>query len=202
MPKLIKNEIIVQLLDSFQNPVLSQQSRLKLEIVSRNNSEFSSWMFVDNNDGSYTVHYLAKDVGTYEICASFNGKSFSPCPFGVNVYSSKINILLKTFQNRIIHVYIRFMTWWFLGYINVKWEFCFPDIILNHLQLCGLTYKYVNNRVFYVKIDFPMSSGEYFPLAYSDTISVWEDESIAFDALANDNFAGDNASIAEYTKVR
>lgn len=94
VPKLIKNEIIVQLLDSFQNPVLSQQSRLKLEIVSRNNSEFSSWMFVDNNDGSYTVHYLAKDVGTYEICASFNGKSFSPCPFGVNVYSSKINILL------------------------------------------------------------------------------------------------------------
>ncbi|XP_035539141.1 protein GAMETE EXPRESSED 2 isoform X2 [Juglans regia] len=129
VPRLIKNEIIVQLLDSFQNPVFSQQSRLKLEIVSRNNSEFSSWMFVDNNDGSYTVHYMAKDVGTYEMCASFNGISFSPCPFGVNVYSS-----------------------------------------------------------------------EYFPSAYSDTISVWEDESIAFDALANGYFAGDNASIAEYTK--
>ncbi|XP_040999914.1 protein GAMETE EXPRESSED 2 isoform X4 [Juglans microcarpa x Juglans regia] len=129
VPRLIKNEIIVQLLDSFQNPVFSQQSRLKLEIVSRNNSEFSSWMFVDNNDGSYTVHYMAKDVGTYEMCASFNGISFSPCPFGVNVYSS-----------------------------------------------------------------------EYFPSAYSDTISIWEDESIAFDALANDYFAGDNASIAEYTK--
>ncbi|KAG2721400.1 hypothetical protein I3760_02G080800 [Carya illinoinensis] len=129
VPRLIKNEIIVQLLDSFQNPVFSQQSRLKLEIVSHNNSEFSSWMFVDNNDGSYTVHYLSKDVGTYEMCASFNGISFSPCPFGVNVYSS-----------------------------------------------------------------------EYFPCAYSDTISVWEDESIAFDALANDYFAGDNASIAEYTK--
>ena len=39
-------------------------------------------------------------------------------------------------------------------------------------------------------------------MAYNDTISVWEDESIAFDALANDNFAGDNASIVEYTKVR
>ncbi|GMY27774.1 protein GAMETE EXPRESSED 2 isoform X1 [Fagus crenata] len=43
-------------------------------------------------------------------------------------------------------------------------------------------------------------AGEYFPTAYNDTISVWEDESIAFDALANDNFAGDNASIVEYTK--
>lgn len=45
-------------------------------------------------------------------------------------------------------------------------------------------------------------AGEYFPMAYNDTIPVWEDESIAFDALANDYFAGHNASIVQYTKVR
>ncbi|KAM4116440.1 hypothetical protein ACB094_02G050100 [Castanea mollissima] len=128
-PKLIKNEVVVQLMDSFHNPVLSEQSRLKLEITSVNNSGFSIGMFVDNNDGTYTVNYLAKDVGTYEMCASFDGNRFLPCPFGVNIYSS-----------------------------------------------------------------------EYFPMAYNDTIPVWEDESIAFDALANDYFAGHNASIVQYTK--
>lgn len=94
VPKLIKNEIVVQLKDSFQNPVLSQQSRLKLGIASINNSGFSSWTFVDNNDGSYTVDYLAKDVGTYQMCASFDGKQLSPCLFGVNVYTSKLNSLV------------------------------------------------------------------------------------------------------------
>lgn len=90
-PKLIKNEVVVQLMDSFHNPVLSEQSRLKLEIASVNNSGFSIGMFVDNNDGTYTVNYLAKDVGTYEMCASFDGNRFLPCPFGVNIYSSKRN---------------------------------------------------------------------------------------------------------------
>lgn len=33
-------------------------------------------------------------------------------------------------------------------------------------------------------------------------MSVWEDESIALDALANDYFAGNNASIIEFSKVR
>lgn len=142
VPRLIKNEIIVQLLDSFQNPVFSQQSRLKLEIVSHNNSEFSSWMFVDNNDGSYTVHYLSKDVGTYEMCASFNGISFSPCPFGVNVYSSKTNSLLYHFlkQNKssLYMVYDLVAC----GLYKCQWDLCFPfpDIILNHLQLCQWLY--------------------------------------------------------------
>jgi hypothetical protein len=52
------------------------------------------------------------------------------------------------------------------------------------------------------RLIFHYLSGEYFPIAYNDTIYVWEDESIAFDALANDYFAGDNATIVEYTKVR
>ncbi|KAL5849425.1 hypothetical protein ACOSQ3_007486 [Xanthoceras sorbifolium] len=129
VPKLIKHEIVVQLLDSFSNPVLSQQSMLKLEIASLNRSSFSSWMFVDNNDGSYSGHYLAMEVGTYEICVSFDSTHFSPCPFVVNVYSSK-----------------------------------------------------------------------YFPKAYDDPVSVWEDESVAFYALANDYFAGHNASIVKYSK--
>ncbi|PON88358.1 1,4-alpha-glucan-branching enzyme [Trema orientale] len=131
VPKLIKNEVVVQLMDSFHNPVMSQQSRLKLEVASsmKNTSGFSSSMFLDNNDGSYTGHYTAKDTGTYQICASFDGKRFSPCPFEVNVYSS-----------------------------------------------------------------------EYFPRAFDDAISVWEDESTAFDALANDFFAGDNATILEFSE--
>ena len=92
VPKLIKNEVVVQLMDSFHNPVMSQQSRLKLEVASsmKNTSGFSSWVFLDNNDGSYTGHYTAKDIGTYQICASFDGKHFYPCPFEVNVYSSKL----------------------------------------------------------------------------------------------------------------
>jgi hypothetical protein len=45
-------------------------------------------------------------------------------------------------------------------------------------------------------------TGEYFPKANDDILSIWEDESIAFDALANDYFADDNASIVEFSKVR
>ncbi|XP_054805577.1 protein GAMETE EXPRESSED 2-like [Prosopis cineraria] len=129
VPKLSKNEIVVNLLDSFSNPVLSQQSRLKLEITSTNSSVFLTWDIVDYKDGSYGCHYMAKDVGTYEICVSYDDKRFSRCPFSVNVYSS-----------------------------------------------------------------------EYFPKANNDTVSIWEDESIVVDVLANDNFAGDNASIVDLSK--
>ncbi|XP_022760596.1 protein GAMETE EXPRESSED 2 [Durio zibethinus] len=128
-PKLVRNEIIVQLMDSFSNPVLSEQSKLNLELTSANLTGFSNWMFVDNNDGSYTGHYLAMEVGTYEMCVSFEGKHFLPCPFGINVYGS-----------------------------------------------------------------------EYFPTAYDDTISLWEDESISFDVLENDYFTGGDASIVEFSK--
>uniref|UniRef100_A0A251L0W3 GEX2 N-terminal Ig-like domain-containing protein n=1 Tax=Manihot esculenta TaxID=3983 RepID=A0A251L0W3_MANES len=90
VPKLMENEIWVQLMDSFSNHVLSQQSLLKLEIASVNTSGFSTEMFVDNNDGSYTCQYMAKDVGTYEMCVSFDGVHLMPCPFGVNVYGGKL----------------------------------------------------------------------------------------------------------------
>ncbi|GAB4851307.1 hypothetical protein Ancab_039930 [Ancistrocladus abbreviatus] len=124
--KQMKNEISVQLMDSFYNPVMWQQSKLNLEIGSINNSHFLTWPFVDNNDGYYIGHYLVKDVGTYELCASFGGNRFLPCPFGVNAYG-----------------------------------------------------------------------GEYFPKAYDDSLSVWEDESVAFDALGNDYFAGGHVTVVE-----
>ncbi|XP_050214709.1 protein GAMETE EXPRESSED 2 isoform X5 [Mercurialis annua] len=89
VPKMIENEIEVQLMDAFSNPVLSQQSLLNLEVSSVNRSGFSVGKFVDNKNGSYTCQYLAKDAGTYEMCVSYDGKRFTPCPFGVNVYSDE-----------------------------------------------------------------------------------------------------------------
>ncbi|XP_059280723.1 protein GAMETE EXPRESSED 2 isoform X1 [Lycium ferocissimum] len=129
VPKLTKNDITIQLMDSYFNPVLLQQSKLKLEIGSVNRSGFSTWTFIDNEDGTYSGSYLAKDVGTYELCASFDGMRFMPCPFGVNVYTS-----------------------------------------------------------------------EYFPRVQNDSVWVWEDDSIAFDALENDYFAGHNITISEFSK--
>lgn len=89
VPKQTKNEVVVKLMDSFHNPVLRQQSRLKLEITSRNNPGFLNWAFVDNLDGSYSGHYLAVEVGTYELCVSLDGNRFGSCPLVANVYSSK-----------------------------------------------------------------------------------------------------------------
>ncbi|XP_056845476.1 protein GAMETE EXPRESSED 2 [Raphanus sativus] len=87
-PKEIKNNIVVLLVDVFNNPVPSQPSRLKLEITSANTSSFTTWKFVDNTDGTYTGSYLAMDVGTYRMCVSFGDQHIQPCPFDVNVYSS------------------------------------------------------------------------------------------------------------------
>ncbi|KAJ0232276.1 Protein GAMETE EXPRESSED 2 [Hirschfeldia incana] len=88
VPKEIKNDIVVLLVDVFNNPVPSQPSRLKLEITSANTSSFTTWKFVDNTDGTYIGSYLAMDVGTYRMCVSFDDKHIQPCPFDVNVYSS------------------------------------------------------------------------------------------------------------------
>lgn len=41
----------------------------------------------------------------------------------------------------------------------------------------------------------------YFSEAYNDSISVWEDESIAFDVLANDYVPGGNFTITESSIV-
>jgi len=89
-----KNGVVVHLLDSYLNPVLSQQSRLKLEMTSINSSGFSTWDTMDNKDGSYSCSYMVKEVGTYEICASFDGNHLLPCPLSINVYSSKFKHLV------------------------------------------------------------------------------------------------------------
>ncbi|KAL8546414.1 hypothetical protein ACS0TY_006225 [Phlomoides rotata] len=94
VPKLAKNQIVVHLVDSYYNPVLLQQSKLKLEIASINKSASSIGMFSDNKDGSYSVEYEVNDIGTYEICASYNGERFLPCPFGVNVHDSHGSLIL------------------------------------------------------------------------------------------------------------
>ncbi|KAL1548471.1 protein GAMETE EXPRESSED 2 [Salvia divinorum] len=85
--KMVKNDIVVRLVDSYSNPVLLQESHLRLEIASINRSAFSTWDFAENNNGLYTVNYLANDIGTYEMCASYKGERFVPCPFGVHVYN-------------------------------------------------------------------------------------------------------------------
>ena len=87
--KMVKNDIVVRLVDSYSNPVLLQESHLRLEIASINKSAFSTWDFADNNNGLYTVKYLANDIGTYEMCASYKGERFVLCPFGVHVYNCK-----------------------------------------------------------------------------------------------------------------
>ncbi|KAK6930191.1 hypothetical protein RJ641_004285 [Dillenia turbinata] len=129
IPQMVKSEIVVQLMDSYSNPVLFQNSKLALEIGSNKSSGYVTWEFTDNNNGTYTVYYLMKDVGTYEICAAFDGNHFSPCPIQVNVYKR-----------------------------------------------------------------------EYFPIANDDLVSVWEDESVAFDVLQNDHFADGNSSTIEFSQ--
>ncbi|KVH88614.1 Filamin/ABP280 repeat-like protein [Cynara cardunculus var. scolymus] len=128
--RLIVNDIVVQLMDSFSNPVLLQASNLFLQIASINRSSFTVFLFVDNKDGTYTGSYLLMEVGIYEMCVTFDVTHLLPCPFGVNAY-------------------IR----------------------------------------------------DYFPIAYNDTVSVWEDESIAFNAVGNDFYAGGNATVIEYQKA-
>ncbi|KAI3968530.1 hypothetical protein MKX01_007840 [Papaver californicum] len=124
VPKVVENQISVELVDSFFNFVAFQQTKLSFEYRVVNSSGLLIWTFEDKMNGSYVGHSAAKDIGSYEICVSFGDKHLSPCPFWVFVYSR-----------------------------------------------------------------------EYFPKAYNDAVSVWEDESVSFDALGNDYFAGGTANI-------
>ncbi|XP_026453766.1 protein GAMETE EXPRESSED 2-like isoform X1 [Papaver somniferum] len=126
VPKLVENHFSVELVDSFLNFVPFQQTKLSLEYRVVNSSGLLFWTFEDEMNGSYVGHYAAKDIGSYEICVSFEDKHLPPCPFWVYVYSS-----------------------------------------------------------------------EYFPKAFNDAVFVWEDESVSFDALGNDYFAGGAANIIE-----
>ncbi|KAG9456070.1 hypothetical protein H6P81_000578 [Aristolochia fimbriata] len=124
--RLARNEIVVQLVDQFLNPVSFQQGKLDFDLRSGNSSEFLKWMFEENEDGSYVGYYQLNSTGTYELCVSFEGTTLSPCPIEINVYRQ-----------------------------------------------------------------------EYFPQAFDDTVSVWENESIAFDVLRNDYFADGGISFVE-----
>ncbi|XP_020090194.1 protein GAMETE EXPRESSED 2 isoform X3 [Ananas comosus] len=84
--RLMKNEVVVQLSDSFLNPVFSQKSKLSL---GANNSSFMTWAFIDNEDGTYTGYYMARDTGAFNICILFQDEHLPPCPFEVHVYESK-----------------------------------------------------------------------------------------------------------------
>ncbi|KAJ4826072.1 hypothetical protein Tsubulata_041704 [Turnera subulata] len=66
---------------------------LQLEIVSLNKSGFSTGSFADNIDGTYRGPYLVKEVGTYEMCVSFDKRRLSPCPFAINDESIAFNVL-------------------------------------------------------------------------------------------------------------
>ncbi|XP_020090197.1 protein GAMETE EXPRESSED 2 isoform X6 [Ananas comosus] len=81
--RLMKNEVVVQLSDSFLNPVFSQKSKLSL---GANNSSFMTWAFIDNEDGTYTGYYMARDTGAFNICILFQDEHLPPCPFEVHVY--------------------------------------------------------------------------------------------------------------------
>lgn len=85
----MKNEVLVQLMDAFSNPILSQQTKLAFQIDSVNSSSFMRWAFADNEDGSYIGYYLARDLGAYNICISFEDKNLPPCPFEIHVHESK-----------------------------------------------------------------------------------------------------------------
>ncbi|CAH1453869.1 unnamed protein product [Lactuca virosa] len=88
--KTVLHSVDVQLMDSFSNPVLlkaSELSKLTLDPDSINRSFFMVVMFVDNRDGTYTGFYMPMILGTYKICASFEGKSIPPCPFEVTTYN-------------------------------------------------------------------------------------------------------------------
>ncbi|KAG1364414.1 protein GAMETE EXPRESSED 2 [Cocos nucifera] len=124
--RFVKNEVLVQIMDSFSNPILSQQTKLAFQIDSVNSSSFMKWAFTDNEDGSYSGYYLARVLGAYNICISFEDKNLPPCPFEIHVHER-----------------------------------------------------------------------EYFSEVCNDRISVWEDESAAFDVLLNDYVAGGIASIVE-----
>ncbi|XP_072977217.1 protein GAMETE EXPRESSED 2 [Typha angustifolia] len=87
--RFAKNEVLVQLVDSFSNPIVSYQSKLNFQIESTNSSSFARWVFVDNKDGSYLGYYLARELGSYNICISFEDKHVTPCPFEVHVYDSE-----------------------------------------------------------------------------------------------------------------
>ncbi|KAM0880710.1 hypothetical protein ACQ4PT_033404 [Festuca glaucescens] len=67
----VRNEVTVRLRDSFMNPVVSLEPKLRLQLTSANiptlvnTSSFAAEEFVNNKDGSYTTHYVARNEDFY-----------------------------------------------------------------------------------------------------------------------------------------
>ncbi|KAM3257643.1 hypothetical protein ACQJBY_049764 [Aegilops geniculata] len=87
----VRNNVTVRLVDSFMNPVVSPEPKLRLQLTSANvtapmnASSFTAGEFVNNKDGSYTAHYVARYLGLYGMCIQFDSRQLAPCPFQVLV---------------------------------------------------------------------------------------------------------------------
>ncbi|KAF7065647.1 hypothetical protein CFC21_071734 [Triticum aestivum] len=85
----VRNNVTVRLVDSFMNPVVSLEPKLRLQLTSANvtapmnASSFTAGEFVNNKDGSYTAHYVARYLGLYGMCIQFDSRQLAPCPFQV-----------------------------------------------------------------------------------------------------------------------
>ncbi|RLN34564.1 hypothetical protein C2845_PM03G35060 [Panicum miliaceum] len=79
----VENEVDVRLVDSFMNPVLSLESKVRFQLTS---TDIFGKEFVDNRDGSYTARYVINQLGSYGICVRFEDKDIAPCPFQVEVF--------------------------------------------------------------------------------------------------------------------
>lgn len=88
--RLVRNEVVVQLMDSFSNPAASYRERLSFKFGDANFSGFLTWAFSDNGDGTYTGYYLAKDLGVFNLSVLFDDKILSPSPVQINIYESKL----------------------------------------------------------------------------------------------------------------
>uniref|UniRef100_A0ACD5YG55 Uncharacterized protein n=1 Tax=Avena sativa TaxID=4498 RepID=A0ACD5YG55_AVESA len=89
--RLVTNEVTVRLRDSFMNPVLALEAKLKIQLMSAtlkamvHTSSFVAEEFVNNKDGSYTAHYVAMYVGSYRLCTLIGNRQLPPFPIEVQV---------------------------------------------------------------------------------------------------------------------
>lgn len=99
----VGNEVLVRLVDSFMNPVVSLESTLRFQLTSANittpmnTSSFVAGEFVDNKDGSYTAHYVARYPGSYSMCIQLEDGQLAPCPFEVYVLAGKVSVCQMRF---------------------------------------------------------------------------------------------------------
>lgn len=99
----VGNEVLLRLVDSFMNPVVSLESTLRFQLTSANittpmnTSSFVAGEFVDNKDGSYTAHYVARYLGSYSMCIQLEDGQLAPCPFEVHVLAGKVSVCQMRF---------------------------------------------------------------------------------------------------------